>query len=239
MQIAPGVHRVGDDRVAFLLVVADDGLTLVDAGLPGHRRDLRRALRRLGRTEADVRGIVLTHGDQDHIGVAEALRVDHGIPVFVHEADAARARGDEAAPANPMPPWRLRAAIGFVGTMLAKAGRTRRLGEVRTVVDGDVLPLPGAPVVIGMPGHSPGSIAVHLPAHGVVAVGDALTTRHVLTGDTTPQLAPFTDDVDGAGASLDRLAAIDARVVVPGHGPVWQGTPRALADAIRAGQPAA
>lgn len=117
--------------------------------------------------------------------------------------------------------------------MLSKGGRTRRLGEVRTVADGDVLPLPGSPVVVGMPGHSPGSIAVLLPAHRVVAVGDALTTRHVLTGDTTPQLAPFTDDLADADASLDRLAAVDADVVVPGHGTVWHGSPRSLVDAIR------
>ncbi|SDH31537.1 MBL fold metallo-hydrolase [Agrococcus jejuensis] len=234
MQLAPGLHRIGDDRVAFLLVVADDGLTLVDAGLPGHRRDLRRALRALDRTEADVRGVVLTHGDQDHIGFAEALRVEHGVPVYVHEADAARTRGDEPAPSNPMPPWRLGAALGFVATMLTKGIRPRHLGEVRTVVDGDVLPLPGSPVVVGMPGHSPGSIAVLLPEHRVVAVGDALTTRHVLTGDTTPQLTPFTDDLAEADASLARLAQVDADVVVPGHGTVWRGTPRALVDAIRA-----
>jgi len=233
MQLAPGVHRLGDDRVAFLLVVDDAGLTLVDAGLPGHRRDLRRALRDLGRSEADVRGVVLTHGDVDHIGVAEALRRDHGVPVYVHEADAARTRGDEAAPPTAIPAWRLGAAIGFVGTMLAKGGRTRRVAEVRTVVDGDVLPLPGSPTIVGMPGHSPGSIAVLLPEHRVVAVGDALTTRHVLTGETRPQIAPFTDDPAGAEASLDRLAGLDADVVVPGHGTVWRGSPRALVDAIR------
>lgn len=175
----------------------------------------------------------MTHGDQDHIGFAEALRAEHGIPVFVHEADAARARGTEKATPTPTPPCRLSAALGFIGTMLSKGGRTRRLGEVRTVADGDVLPLPGSPVVVGMPGHSPGSIAVLLPAHRVVAVGDALTTRHVLTGDTTPQLAPFTDDLADADASLDRLAAVEADVVVPGHGTVWHGSPRSLVDAIR------
>ncbi|QCR19996.1 MBL fold metallo-hydrolase [Agrococcus sp. SGAir0287] len=234
MQLAPGIHRLGDDRVAFLLVVADDGLTLVDAGLPGHRRDLRRALRALGRSEADVCGIVLTHGDVDHIGFAEALRRDHGVPVYVHGADAARTRGDEAAPSTATPPWRPGAALGFIATMLTKGGRTRRVAQVRTVVDGDVLPLPGAPTIVAMPGHSPGSIAVLLPEHRVVAVGDALTTRHVLTGDEQPQLAPFTDDPAAAAASLDRLAALDADVVVPGHGTVGRGTPRALVEAIRA-----
>ncbi len=50
------------------------------------------------------------------------------------------------------------------------------------MADGDVLPLPGAPQIVGMPGHSPGSVAVYVPLADAVFVGDALTTRHVLTG---------------------------------------------------------
>ena len=42
----------------------------------------------------DVRAIVLTHGDTDHIGFAERLRRERGIPVFVHGLDANRARGE-------------------------------------------------------------------------------------------------------------------------------------------------
>ena len=48
----------------------------------------------MGRSLDDVRGVVLTHGDTDHIGFAERLRRDHGVPVYVHAADAARARGE-------------------------------------------------------------------------------------------------------------------------------------------------
>lgn len=234
MQLTSGVHRIGDDRIALLLVVDDGGATLIDAGLPGYRRDLRRELSGLGLAETDIRGIVLTHGDSDHIGFAEALRAQHGIPVFVQEADAARTRGDEKPPATPRPAFRLGAALGFVGTMLLKGARPPHVREVHTVVDGQVLDLPGAPVVIGMPGHSPGSIAVHLPRHGVVAVGDALTTRHVLTGVSRPQPAPFTDDPAAADRSLEALAALDVAFVVPGHGPVWTGGTRALIAAIRA-----
>ncbi len=66
---------------------------------------------------------------------------------------------------------------------------------------------PGSPRIIGMPGHSPGSIAIHVPAADAVFVGDALTTRHVLTGEHGPQPAPFTDDPD----RRDRLAAAPRR----------------------------
>jgi glyoxylase-like metal-dependent hydrolase (beta-lactamase superfamily II) len=36
----------------------------------------------MGRTVADVRALVLTHGHTDHIGFAERLRRDQGVPVF-------------------------------------------------------------------------------------------------------------------------------------------------------------
>ena len=89
--------------------------------------------------------------------------------------------------------------------------------------DGDVLDLPGSPRIIGLPGHSPGSVAIHVPAADAVFVGDALTTRHVLTGALGPQPAPFTDDPAEAIASLQRLGGLDATWVLPGHGTPWNG----------------
>ncbi|MCJ1706471.1 MBL fold metallo-hydrolase [Microbacterium sp. VKM Ac-2923] len=92
----------------------------------------------------------------------------------------------------------------------------------------------GSPRIVGMPGHSPGSIAVHSPAVRAVFVGDALTTRHVLTGRTGPGPAPFTDDPIEALASLSRIADLDADWVLPGHGPSFHGSPAAAAEAVRA-----
>jgi glyoxylase-like metal-dependent hydrolase (beta-lactamase superfamily II) len=67
-----------------------------------------------------------------------------------------------------------------------------------------------------------------------VFVGDALTTRHVLTGRDGAQPAPFTDDPSGAAASLDRLAEVSASWVLPGHGAPWFGSPADIAAAVRA-----
>ena len=187
------------------LIDTPDGITLIDAGLAGQWRELTAELTAMGRSIGDIRGVVLTHGDTDHIGFAERLRRDHGVPVFVHEADAARARGE----VSTKPEWghvKLGATTKFLWYALTHGGvRTTHLAEVVTVRDGEVLDLPGSPRIIGMPGHSPGSIAVHVPAADAVFVGDALTTRHVLTGAAGPQPAPFTDDPAEALASLRRL----------------------------------
>lgn len=236
MELAPGLHRIGNDIVAAHLIVADDGITLVDAALPGHYADLRRELTALGRPISDIKGIVLTHGDSDHIGFAERLRTELGIPVYVGAGDAARAQG-EKPPATPRDERRLGPMLGFFAYALRKGGmRMSAVREVVPVNDGDVLPLPGAPVIIAMPGHSPGSVAVHAPTVKAVFVGDELTTRHVLTGVEGAQPAPFTDDQAGSSASLDRIADLDVDWVVPGHGPVWtQGAP-ALIAAYRAAE---
>jgi len=234
MKLAPHLHRLGNDIVAAYLVELPEGITLIDAGLPGHWRDLLRELHDLDRPLTDIRGLVLTHGDSDHIGFAERLRRETGVPVFVHGADAHRARTGEK-PKTPAGPGRLGPALGFLAYGVWKNGmRTQHVQEVIEIVDGQVLDLPGAPVIIGMPGHSPGSVAVHVPAVDAVFVGDALTTRHVLTGRRGAQPAPFTDEPARALDSLGRLAAVRAGWVLPGHGAPWHGSPTDAVAAIRA-----
>ena len=235
MRLAPSLHRVGNDIVAVYLVDSPAGVTIIDAGLAGQWKELLAELAAMGRSLGDVRGVVLTHGDSDHIGFAERLRRDHGVPVFVHEADAARARGE----VSTKPEWggmKLGATARFLWYALRKNGlRTTPLTEVVTIRGGDVLDLPGSPEIIGLPGHSPGSIAIHVPSVDAVFVGDGLTTRHVLTGAEGPRPAPFTDDPSEALASLRHLAGLGATWVLPGHGSPWHGgVEQAVAEVERA-----
>jgi glyoxylase-like metal-dependent hydrolase (beta-lactamase superfamily II) len=233
MKLGPSLHRVGNDMVAAYLIEDESGVTVIDAGLAGHWRDLIRELEIMGRRVEDVRGVIITHGDSDHLGFAEKLRDEHGVPLYIHEADAQRARGKEKG-SGSFGRFRIGAAAGFLAYFIRKGGaRTRFLTEVHTVHDGDVLDLPGHPRIIGMPGHSPGSIAVFVPAVDAVFVGDALTTRNVLTGKTGPQPAPFTDDPVQALESLGRLGEVEATWVLPGHGAPWNGGIAGAISAIR------
>ncbi len=230
MRLAPGLHRIGSDFVNCYLVDDAAGVTIVDAGLPGHWRELEAELTQLGRSLDHVRGVVLTHGDTDHIGFAEQLR-QLGVAVHVHELDAARARGEVKKPNSGWGPIKVRPLLGFLWYSARRGGlRIKPVAEVVSFTDGTTLDLPGSPRIVHLPGHTPGSVAVHVPAVDAVFVGDAMTTRNVLTGERGPRPAPFTLQPQDAIESIVRLEDVQATWVLPGHGPPWDG---GVSDAIR------
>lgn len=227
MRLAQGLHRLGSDphgTVNSYLVVDGGDVTVIDAGLPGYRRLLVEELASLGLRLDAVRALVLTHGDTDHIGFAAWLSAEQGIAAHVHPADVERARLEVKKPTRGWGRVRVRPVAGFLWFSARHGGfRIKPVGEVAPIEDGAVLDVPGRPRIIHVPGHTPGSVAVHVPGVDALFLGDAMTTRNVLTGAEGPKPAPFTLDPDQAGASIDRIATVDATWVLPGHGPAWDG----------------
>ena len=231
MQLSPSIHRLGTGLVNTYLIEEAGLVTIVDAGVPAYWNDLRDELTAMGRTVDDVRALVLTHGHSDHIGFAERFRRERGIVPSVHELDATLARGEVPNPAKGVGPFKLGALLSFL-LWGARRGalRTTTLGAVGSFEDGATLDVPGAPRVVHVPGHTPGSAALHVASLGTLFVGDAFATKAVTTGDEGPRLAPFTADPAQALASLSRLEALDADLVLPGHGQPWT---RGMGEAVR------
>ncbi|HWH98713.1 MAG TPA: MBL fold metallo-hydrolase [Propionibacteriaceae bacterium] len=231
MQLAPSLHRLGSSSLVNSYLIEDAGaITVIDAGLRGHWKDLLRELEAMGRSPVDIRALLLTHGDVDHLGFAERLRQEHGVPVFVGAADAAEARGDVPKPAAVRDRMRVVPMAKFLVYGLTHGGlKSTPITEV-TPIDGTMtLDVPGAPQVIPLPGHTPGSVAYHVPSLDAIFMGDAMTTRSVTTGIVGPALAPFTVDPGKALLSLDALDGLSANWVLPGHGDAWTGSvPEAL-----------
>jgi glyoxylase-like metal-dependent hydrolase (beta-lactamase superfamily II) len=232
MQLDPHLHRLGTSSLVNCYLIEDAGaLTVIDAGLPGLWNDLLRELESMGRTPTDIKALLLTHGDSDHVGFAERLRREHGVPVYVGAADAAEARGEVPKPDAPRDPMRIGPLVGFLWYGLTHGGMRRAPIKEVTPIDGaGTLDVPGSPVVVPLPGHTPGSVAYHVPLVDSIFMGDAMTTRSVMTGVVGPALGPFTVDPDGALASLDALDGLQAKWVLPGHGDAWSG---GLAEALR------
>jgi glyoxylase-like metal-dependent hydrolase (beta-lactamase superfamily II) len=232
MELAPHLHRLGSSSLVNSYLIEDSGaVTVIDAGLPGLWADLLRELEAMGKTAADIKALLLTHGDVDHVGFAERLRREYGVPVYVGAADAAEARGEVPKPDAPRDPIRIGPLVGFLWYGLTHGGiRRTNVKEVTPIEGAGTLDVPGSPVVVPLPGHTPGSVAYHVPSVDAIFMGDAMTTRSVVTGVEGPALGPFTVDPGQAVASLDALDGLHATWVLPGHGDAWSG---GLADALR------
>ncbi|HEY6201966.1 MAG TPA: MBL fold metallo-hydrolase [Candidatus Limnocylindria bacterium] len=230
MEIAPGIRRIGPGLANVYLFEEGGAVTIVDAGMPGYWRALPAELAAMGRSLEDVRAVVLTHAHSDHIGFAERIRAERGVPIRVHELDELRAKGQVPGP-RALGDFKVLPLLGFLLFGLHNGLRSPPILEVATFGDGATLDVPGTPRVIHAPGHTAGSAALHFAGRDAICVGDAFVTRNVINGATGPQLFPnFNTDNEMAFASLGRFEGVDARLVLAGHGEPWD---RGLAEAVR------
>jgi len=237
MEIAPGIHRLGPGIVNCYLLEEQGGVTIIDAGAPGYWDDLPRELAAMGRRIDDVKALVLTHAHLDHIGFAERLRRERGVPVHVHAADVPLTR----KAVIPKFKGKIRfAVLRFIGFAITH-GMLRNpppILEVATFADGETIDVPGRPRALHVPGHSEGSAALLVAARDAVFIGDAIVTLDVFSGETGPRLSPFNADRRRAFESLARLEGMSARLVLPGHGqPYTGGLPQAVRLARQGGPP--
>ncbi len=230
------VHFVHTDLVNWTLVSGSDGdgVMLIDAGFPGSRADVVDSLDHLGFGVQDVRAILLTHAHIDHFGSAIWFAGEHGTPVYCHAAEVGHSKREYLEQASPVdiaahvwqPKW-LKWSVSIIG----KGALTRDgIPTTAPLTENIAAGLPGAPKPIPTPGHTGGHCSYLVD--GVLVSGDALVTDHPLASRRGPQLLPpmFNHDEDRCRRSLAALAALDAEVLVPGHGPVWRGPVRMAAE---------
>ncbi|MEV4422271.1 MBL fold metallo-hydrolase [Patulibacter sp. NPDC049589] len=180
------------------------GDTLVDAGFGWQA----------GRVLAQVRGRVvaqhvLTHAHVDHAGgtrkVIDALRV----PIRAGERDLPALHSGEGEMSFPGP----LKALG------RRYGRFTPVPEGAALHAGDVV----GPdfVVLDTPGHSAGHVSFWRERDGVLICGDVVNSMDLKTtrpGLREPPVA-FTPDPVQNRASIRRLAELEPRLVLVGHGP--------------------
>lgn len=212
-QLTPSLFRlrIPGDRAYLLncyLWRGPDGVTLIDTGWPDSAGLIEQALCYLGGSRVDVTRIVLTHFHEDHVGSAAEIAAWSGAEVIAGVPDSAFISGECRGPVPVLTPGERALRSEFVEPPHGPVCRVDR-----TVGDGDVLEFAGGAQVIAVPGHTPGSIALYLPAAEAVLTGDAVAG---FNGQVI--LGVFNIDREAAMNSLSGLAATGATIAGFGHG---------------------
>jgi glyoxylase-like metal-dependent hydrolase (beta-lactamase superfamily II) len=213
-RVAERVYRLGSRWLNWYVIEDDGEVTVVDTGYPGYRPQLR----------SSASAILITHAHADHVGSAARIHDDTGARVLVHAGDA-----DVVRDGTPEPPpsffsdaWRPRFARYLVHAARNDARSIEPVPSVETFADDERLDVPGRPRVLHTPGHTAGHCAFVLEDRGVIFSGDSLVTRDNVSGRTGPQPIRWNDDQEQARSSYERLFALPADVVLPGHGEPWR-----------------
>jgi glyoxylase-like metal-dependent hydrolase (beta-lactamase superfamily II) len=220
MRIADGVYvlpipRSSQEATGFLnltlILDEENGATLVDAGLPGQAEAIGSALAEAGVGVRDLRRIIFTHQDLDHVGSGAALLRQSGARGLAHPADSPHIDGNLRL-LKPSP------------EMLEQRPQMRealeRLEPVRVdehLEDNARLDIAGGIRVIFTPGHTPGHISLYLERSKVLIAGDALRAERGSLNGPNPSM---TLDMRAALQSLRTLADLDIDTIVCYHGGV-------------------
>jgi glyoxylase-like metal-dependent hydrolase (beta-lactamase superfamily II) len=204
-----------------LILDERQGPTLVDTGVPGMIGDLGAALEEPGLKLRDLRRVILTHQDLDHVGNAAEIVRRSGAEVLAHAADTPYIEGRLKNIRTP-PPAVLEKMPAEMRAMLKRGAEPVHVD--RQLEDGEVLDLAGGVRVVFTPGHTPGHLSLYLEEDRILIAADAV---RVHAGQLLPLVEALTPDMSEAVRSLGKLAELDIETLVAYHGGVVRGNVQA------------
>lgn len=238
---APGIYFAEGPAANWIVVRDGTGFILIDSGYPADRRHVLASLRYLGLEPADALALLVTHGHVDHTGSAAYFAEAFGTPVLCAPEELAHVQGTEKHQATLgqvlRRAWRPRVLRWMVHAIKAGALAAKPAAGAQGWDAATLRSLPGNPVAVSLPGHTPGNAAILLPEAGVIAVGDSFVTGHPISRTAGPQMLHrmYHTDPAEAVAALRKLEGTDATVILPGHGPALHLPLGAALDALGRG----
>lgn len=179
------------------IVVDEDGVTLVDAGIPQMANEILKFIKSLD--AGQLKRILLTHGHSDHIGSIKRILQTYHVPVYAHQIEIPYMEGD-------LPYPRRKKAVQFVKKGLLQPLEQSRQGNFNTI---------GGLTPYFTPGHSPGHVAYYHEKDQVLLAGDLFTSK---SGKLKRPMPIFTADMQEAIRSSRILQDVNPKRLEICHG---------------------
>lgn len=203
MKISKGIQMLQLDfngNIIHPVLIWDEKMAvLIDAGFPGQYDDLCTELEKAGVPIGQLKAVILTHQDVDHIGCLPEILQECGdhVRVYAHELDKPYIEGQ----------------LPLLKDAHLEHPPKEKVDE--TVTDGQELPFCGGIRVIHTPGHTPGHISLYLMASKTLIAGDSMYSVDGILGGVH---SPTTLDIETARCSLKKYMEFDISSVICYHG---------------------
>lgn len=205
--IAPQVFHLEASYVNLYLCIEEDGLTLIDSGMPRSEKVVWEAMAAIGRQRSDLAHILITHADLDHAGSAAAIQAETGAMVYAGQETAVLLQKGKSPQHMPWP-------IQIINDYFIRY-KPIPAEAITIFQDGDLLPIMEGIQVLATPGHTLDHHSFYSPATGVLFAGDALNTRNGRLQSTPKRI---TANQTAARQSAIRLLELTPATIACGHG---------------------
>jgi hydroxyacylglutathione hydrolase len=206
MELKHGIHKFeGMTGVNCYWTTSNEGVAVIDTANPKSEVKILDQLKAAGKNAGDVKWIIITHADIDHLGSAAELKHLTGAKIAIHVSDAAILKGQE-------PMKEARGFFKFIFKIMTGFFKFHTTEPDILLKDGDEV---AGFKVLHTPGHTKGSIMLFKPNQVLITGDTLLCDRHA---QPRGPIKLFTPNMDQAWNSIRKLHDLNFEMMLPGHG---------------------
>lgn len=207
-KVTDGLYEVASTGVnVFLIDDPESGLILIDTGMPWSKGAILKAIAELGKQPSDLKHILLTHADIDHVGCLGALVRETGAQTYAGSATADYAHRKQSPPHVPM-------VMILLSKLLFAMMTTPHIDH--RLADGEMIDVAGGIQAIHTPGHTPDNFSYYWERGKVLFAADLLNTAFSDGLGLSPKM--MTHSVGDTITSARKVLMLDPEFICVGHG---------------------
>jgi glyoxylase-like metal-dependent hydrolase (beta-lactamase superfamily II) len=195
MKIEENVYALESTKGSYSYLIKDKETILIDTGNPGKVKNILKEIESLNIKPKNIKHIILTHHDVDHIGNATLLQKETGATLWASKIDIPYILGDKSRP-----------GIKKLSALLMRVKKPEKIKSYNDQKIDDI-------EIIPTPGHTPGHVSFLYK--DILFAGDLVRNSNGVL-KKLPKMG--NSDEKSLNESIFKMSKYSFKWVCPAHG---------------------